>query len=712
MADDNNIAQCFTADAPITPSATMGALIAAFAPAVPGAAIPFDPTFPQLDGVITSSAQYELKLPAGVTVPPMAKPEARNILGFLEPFLKVMSTVLIVLGPIKVVIDIIIAIINVICAFPNPAKIAEAVIALLGAMLALAALFPVAAALVLLIQMLKTVIMILSAILLIIIPKIELIIRNFQQVFGTQQSNPSAAQGAMDKICAIVQDILNDLGILTPINAILSLIAAFGALKIGDICLAAPDDCCGDCPKIIRNPPEGRLMPLDVADDNTSFTVDLIDATYSSNIGGASALADVGAPIPFFREFDQALSLLNSIFAQPSDGEPLGSYVWDVDEYKDGIRVLIDRRLSSSSVATVVDSKRATIVYSTNHGLAVGHDLYFSRSSSSIASIQGFGRVVEVVSPSILIVEMDATATSTGTVSGSGLKTFGIHSIVSVARNHDNITLTLKNIAGASPPAGSDQINYRMIADEDKISSNSFMVRCRSNVQQAIADFQAETGPSPGGPSDGGKSPYFGPFADVIGIPPEDLGLSNIDAIKEAVQKRITDPGLPPDDIISLVQADIEKAKKVLETVMCSAISPTNSIFTASAQALDISSNQSITISFQPRSVGADGGQPIMAGMPPMIDINTIFTTTHGTLSEVSFNDQTGTYTATLTAASSGIAEVRAYFLTPDICSSPVQDAPRLGFPPKILEIRFVEGNLRPRRQGRQYLPSAGGRRR
>ena len=92
--------------------------------------------------------------------------------------------------------------------------------------------------------------------------------------------------------------------------------------------------------------------------------------------------------------------------------------------------------------------------------------------------------------------------------------------------------------------------------------------------------------------------------------------------------------------------------------------------------------------------------------------VQCLFTTTHGELSATEFNPSTGTYTAVLSAKTTGTADLRAFFVTTDACSTAEQDAPSLGFPPKIIQVRFIDGSLRPRRQDRQYLPSAGGRRR
>lgn len=700
-----DVAECLTSDDPVVQSDTMALLTSTLTPLLPGAGVSYNPDFPQIDGIIASSSQYTLKLPGGVETPSLSVPGATNILEFLQPVLNIISTALIVLGPVKILIDIIIAIINVFCSFPNPAKMAAAIIQLIAGLVQLATLFPIAAALVLLLELLKTIIMILSAILLIIVPKIELIIQNATTIAGAFSGDDTAAQGAADKICGIVQDILNDLGILAPINSLLSLIAAFAGLASPELCPAT--DCCSDCPKIVRNPPEGRLKFLSVGEEGRSFSVELIDATYSDNINSsATDLAEVGATIPFFRELEQTIPLLPINSIPPSADEPEGSYVEDISKYIDGFKVMIDRNLGAANISSVAESTQITAVYSVPHGFAKGQEIAFS------GSFGGLGTIVSVVNPTTFIADMTAPATSTVTIPVGNLVTYGVYDTASIARggieSNFNIVLTLPIIPGSTPPSGSN-IRYRMIVDEN--STKELVMGCRTDIETAIGDFNGATGEVPG--NDGNPaSPYYGSLKDLLGIEPSELRLDNVDALKSAVQARLNNPLLPPDDIIALVKADSDKIGRFLERTLCVSISATNSIFTASAQALDISSGQKIALTFQPRTIGVDGGKPAMAGMPPTIDVRGIFTTTHGTLSDIQFDIDSGTYTAELTSDSAGTAEIRAYFLTTDVCSSPAQDAPQLGFPPKILEVRFIEGNLRPRRQGRQYLPSAGGRRR
>ena len=705
---DKNIAECLTDDVNLSPSDLMANLTSTMAGVLPGAAVPFDPAFPQVDGIIAASSNYELKLPAGITFPSIPKPEATNILGFLQPLLSVISSFLMILGPIKIIIDVIIAIINLMCCFPNPAKMAQALVALILSMVGLAALFPIAAALVLLIQVLKTVIMILSAILLIIVPKIELIIKNAQTILQLSGNNDAAKEGAVNKICSTVQDILNDLGILSPINAIISLIALFSELGTVDFCTSSSGSCCDDCPKINRNPPQGRLDFTSTSPDGLSFIVDILDATYSANIEGASALADVGSVIPLFRSFEQSTPFLPFVVSSPSTEEPLGSYVWDILQMnsKGAFKILINKHLSGSSVSTTSGDKRAVVSYSDSHGLVVGHKIYLSWQSGYSGNATGFGKVVEVRNATTIVVEMDDEQTSTVTVAADHLSTYGIYDISLLEKNSDKIKMTLKLLPGASPPSGTS-INYRVIVDKNKLPDVE--LKCFPEVQIAKTAYDASVGEVPGN-DNVPASPYTDSLQKLLGVDITTLKLDNIDALKDAVQARINDPHRSPDDIVALIQADSDKMSRLLERALCVTVSAPNSIFTTSSEALDISLGKSVTLSFQPRSIGPNGGEPLMAGMPPTIDVRGIFTTTHGTISDIVFDSQTGTYTAQLTADSTGVAEIRAFFLTTDVCSSPAENIPSSGFPPKILQVRFIKGNLRPR--NRQYMPSAGGRRR
>lgn len=699
---------CITSDDPFEPSDTMALLTSTLTPSLPGAAVPYNPDFPQLDGIISSSMNYVLKLPAGITIPSMANPEATNILGFLQPLVDVISKALMILGPIKIIIDIIIAIINVFCSFPDPVKMAAAIIQLILAMISLATLFPIAAALVLLIELLKTIIMILSAILLIIVPKIELIIRNAQTVLELASEDEAAAKGATDKICGLIQDILNDLGILAPINSLLSLISAFAGLAMPELCPKIDSECCKDCPKIVRNPPQGRLQPGALTEDERGFTATLIDATYSRNTTpGIQQLAEVGSVIPFFRELEQTIPFLPLGFISPSSSEPDGSYIVDIIKYIKGFKIAIDKNLGPASISSVSGNKRITATYSVQHGFVEGQEVYFSGSFS------GFGRVRSIVSPTSFTADMANPANSTVTLPVDNLTTHGLYKISGMTRggfeNGFNPIITMSIVPGSVPPSGGS-VNYKMFVSEDDCG-DTLVINCRADVQSALEQFNASLGEVPG--NDGNQaSPFFSSLRELLGVDIDQLKLNNIDALKEAIQSRIVNPKKPPDDVVALVKSDIDRMSGFLERALCVTVNARNSVFEATAQALDISSDNKIILKFQPRSIGTNGGQAIMAGMPPTINVRGIFTTTKGTLSEVQFDSDTGTYTTELTSDSPGTAEIRAYFVTSDVCSSPAQDAPSLGFPPKVLEVKFIEGNLRPRRQGRQYLPSAGGRRR
>jgi hypothetical protein len=208
------------------------------------------------------------------------------------------------------------------------------------------------------------------------------------------------------------------------------------------------------------------------------------------------------------------------------------------------------------------------------------------------------------------------------------------------------------------------------------------------------------------------NSPYTGNITDLLGTPIPDIA-GFADDLRESIRSLLINPRVDPlTTFVPKVQAEIDIWKDILERALCVSVDPVNSTFSVSNQTVDISGASKAIVSFQPRSIGPDGGQPSLVGLPSNISVQCLFTTTHGELSETVFDPTTGTYSAELSAKTVGIADLRAYFVTNDVCATAEQDGPTRGFPPKVLQVRFVDGSLRPRRQDRQYLPSAGGRRR
>jgi len=718
MADDPNAAGCFTGDEsplPVTDAAAL--VLESFSALLPGSGVPFDPSKPQLDGVITSNEIYKINnLPGGTEKSMDAHPEATDILAFLQPMMTAISTIMMVLGPVKLVIDIIIAIINVICAIPNPIKIAQAMIPLFAALFKLASLFPAAAVLLIIIQVAKTIILILGGIILVALPKLLEIADNVTLIAEAVEL-PSAQNAAFQKICGIVQDILNDLAILSPIQAILSLIASFAGGGIANICgipTGGSDDtdCCDDCPQIVRNSPAGRLTITPPNSGSDTFDVTFSTALFSANLFGASDLATVGSEVPMYRSIEELLISPSPI---PSADEPLGSVLFDLQKFSPrGFTAALDIDLNPQSIRQIPSTKTVEITFSSPHRLSAGNSLLIMRSPAD-GRFDGEFKVSRIVSSTVIAIVDDrpfegltsqaAETFAAGTT--SVMRQFPLQSIRldGLPGQTRTVVATLGNreLCTLPPVSSGDSCNYFLIPREEVCQElvNTFTTGCLSSVAASRSEFGSLAGP-----------PYTGNITDILGTPIPDIS-GFADDLRESIRSLLINPRVDPlTTFVPKVQAEIDVWKDILERALCVSVDSVNSIFSVSNQTVDISGSSKATVSFQPRSIGPDGGQPSLVGLPSNINVQCLFTTTHGELSETVFDPATGTYSAELSAKTTGIADLRAYFVTNDVCATAEQDAPARGFPPKVLQVRFVDGSLRPRRQDRQYLPSAGGRRR
>lgn len=719
MADDPNSASCSTGDVsplPITDAAAL--VLASFSALLPGSGVPFDPSKPQIDGIITSNDIYKISNLPGATEKSMdAQPEGTDILAFLQPMLTAISTIMMVLGPVKLVIDIIIAIINVICAIPNPIKIAQAMVPLFAALLKLASLFPVAATLLVLIQVAKTIILILGGIILVVLPKLLEIAENVALITA-EDAFSSVQNSGFQKICGIVQDILNDLAILSPIQAILSLISAFAGGSIAGICGVDTggdeNACCDDCPQIVRNSPAGQLLIAPPGSGSDTFDVTFSTASFSANMFGAEDLAEVGSSIPLYRSIEGTLVAPSPL---PSENEPLGSVLFDLSTFSPrGFTAALDVGLVPASIRQIPATKTVELTFSSQHQLAAGNSILIMRSPAD-GRFDGEFKISQIISDTVVAIVDDRPFVgllsqqvqdfAAGVM--SVMRQFPVQSVrlSGPAGGTRQVVATLANRELSTLPAlnGSTGCNYFLIPREDVCQKlvSDFTTGCLSSVASTRSVFSASLR--------GPNSPYVGNITDLLGVAIPDLGFA--DELRASIQSLLTNPRVDPlTTFVPTIEAEINVWKDILERALCVSIDPVNSVFSVSNQTVDVSGSARATVSFQPRSIGPDGGQPSLVGLPSNISVQCLFTTTHGELSETRFDPATGTYSADLSAKTTGTADLRAYFVTTDACATAEQDAPTRGFPPKVLQVRFVDGSLRPRRQDRQYLPSAGGRRR
>lgn len=671
---------------------------------LPGLNLPYDVNTSLRNSAATSSPNFDINLPGGVTIPAIDKPEAEDMIGFLQPIMTALSAAMMVLGPAKIIIDIIIAIINVFCAFPDPFKIAEAIVKLMAALIPLLGLFPITAGMLLLLEVAKSVILILTAILSQLLPMMELIIENVQMAIAAiNGNNPTAVDAITAKICSVAQNMIDSLAILAPINKILAIINAFMRLASGGICAPGSNgeggDCCDDCPEIVRNPPVGSATV--VSNTDTTFKISLNSARFKPNYLGAPTVGNaiVGANIPVARPIDSVVMPITK-YSSPGAGSILGSRLVDLTYFRNTFTALL-----SLTLPVIANSASRTDNYilfnSNNHNFAIGDKINILTSGPLSNTFNGDFDIVDTTATTFTV---NSAGDDFAPVNTSALLIRKHYLMSDVELSNGEVILTLNGGLGELNITG-----YELVANESDILSNNLMTMgCMSSVSIGRGSFEqardidltaavtTNNGIFPAGTRwDSAPEVLLGteiPTIDEVGI-------------KQAIADFAANPldgGM--DVVYNKINFEIDRFKDIAARSLCLLVSSLNSTLTADVSVVDFSVDAVATISYQPRS---KDNKPLLIGIPSNIDINAVFTTNHGLLSDTAFDISTGTYTATLSADSPGVATVRAFFITTDVCSTP-QDTNA----PKVVNVQFVDGTQRARRASRQYIQSAGGRRR
>jgi hypothetical protein len=715
MADDSlNKLACFS-EGTVSPRAPDDVLAAFYSVAqslLPGLNIPFDVGFPLRNSAATSSPNYDLRLPGGVTIPKIDDKSATDMLGFLQPLMNAITMGLAILGPVKVIIDIVIAIVNVLCALPDPFKIGKAMIALMASLIPLLGLFPISAGLLILLEAVKSVIMILTAILMQILPKIDLVIENLDnarsQIFG---NNPAGAEGSMQKICTVLQTLLDELAILAPINKILDTINLFMGLAVGGIC-ATGEGCCDDCPPLVRTPPSGSCtLSSENTVDNT-FTVRLTTASWSANPVGAESVGGVtiGADIPVARVIDPILLAFGQTPAATADF-PLGSHLIDLATFSPAMFYTVfnfSRGRIQAETASLSNGV-VTIGTAADHGLRSGDQV---RISGGLIAGQIDGDYT-VGATSDRVFQYESATPAFSTMSARSLvvqKKYPIQTATLGSTSNpleSDVLITLNGSIGSAI-----MTTYEMVADESAVISAELMTQgCRAEVSNARNDFENERDNDlllAARTNNNGSLPAGAAFNSPPGVLlGADIPRIDEDGIKQIIVDFAANPvSAGRSAIFDKINLEIDKFRDLAARSLCLLVSSANSTFFVDQPVLDFNVG-SATFTYQPRS---KDNQPLLIGLPNNVEVNAIFTSTVGVLGQTQFDSTTGTYSATLSSTAPGTAAVRVFFVTNDVCS-----APRDGFSalaPKELTVQFLDGAQRPQRKDRKYIQSAGGRRR
>ncbi len=204
-------------------------------------------------------------LPGNVKVKPSGNPQLSSLGDVLSQMTGLMGQVFMVMGPLFIIVDVIKGIINVICALLNPGAIVSAVTDLiLNVLPPLLGLFPAFAGILIGLDICKLIIGIVVQMLTQIIPVIDLIVENFnsiQQFLAPPQFNFAVVEPISVKICMLLQQVANGIGLFDPLSIILDAFKVISQVAMSLPC-SSGDDCCGtvNCPPFIVNPPQGKAI--------------------------------------------------------------------------------------------------------------------------------------------------------------------------------------------------------------------------------------------------------------------------------------------------------------------------------------------------------------------------------------------------------------------------------------------------------------------
>lgn len=714
MADDSlDLLNCSPAGItqPRPPDDVLGAFYSVAQSLLPGLNLPYNVGAPLHNSQATSSNNYDLKLPGGVQIPKMDDKSATDMMSFLQPLMNAVIMGMAILGPVKVIIDIVIAIINVLCAIPDPLKIASALSTLMLALVPLLGLFPATAGLQVLLETAKSVIMILTSILMQILPKIDLVIENVKNAIAQLSGNNTAgADGSVAKICVVLQTLLDDLAVLAPINKILDLISSFMGLSVAGIC-SSSSDCCDDCPPIVRTPPSGIASIVTIDSEQNLSTIKLDSAVWTANEVGARPVGgiSIGSQIDLARPIDIVLSAFGQL-PSATNSDPLGTKLIDLAIFAPNMfESTFDFGTAKIRPVTVsASSGRATIITETEHSLSVNSVVRIT--NSTISSLNGRYKIISLTDKSFSF-EFDEI------LSQSSIRNTVIKEAFKV--NSASLKLTANTISdyycevviSGLVPSRFASGDYQMFALEDRIISAELMTNgCKSEVSNSRDQFEFERDVDFSTSivtNNGGLLP---PGAGYQSAPNVLLGIDIPRIDEEGIKQIIVDFAANPIDtsrnaVFDKLNLEIDKFKDLARRAACLLASSLNSTLASSKVVADFTDDP-ITITYQPRT---RDNQPLLVGIPSNVEVNAIFSTTFGVLGETQFDSSTGTYSTTLSATSAGNAEIKAYFVTSDVCSTP-RDSSTNG--QKTLSIQFLDGTAKPRRAGRNYIQSEGGRRR
>jgi hypothetical protein len=258
----------------------------------PNYGAPYDSSVQPSNGAgMNTDNLLQYKLPGGATINGMADPAEsksmgsaiNSLLATLSPFVSAYIMVLPILGIIR-------GILEVICAMMNPFAVIRAVIRLFKKWIpAFISLFPPLAGIILILGIIKVILAVVFFIMTVVLPVIQLIISNVKTLAASfdSDSNKQTRDAGRMKLQSLILELLNQLGILSVLKAILDLVYMVLKLSSGKPCkkgkkkkkknkfdltdietgvdeLSDDDTCCDEdvCPPVFSKPPSGKALVI------------------------------------------------------------------------------------------------------------------------------------------------------------------------------------------------------------------------------------------------------------------------------------------------------------------------------------------------------------------------------------------------------------------------------------------------------------------
>ena len=251
-------------------------------------------------------------MPGGGQVQGTPPPDMANLGDIITDLQRQLNVFASMYAIIAAIIQVIMCIIEIICALTNPFALIKAIIKLFGTCLPeLLLVIPQLASLAYIMCMVKIVIAIVTYVLTILIPLIQNIQTNIINLkLAVVDKDEDALAAIAFKVTSLIKELLNLLGVLAPLEAIITIIKALIGMGIGFPC--GDDDPCCDanaCPDVLKN------YYLD-GYDGALNTYQTGNSSYMTLFFSATKLSELQTLSSFFpREVD--LSLIDKISDAP-----------------------------------------------------------------------------------------------------------------------------------------------------------------------------------------------------------------------------------------------------------------------------------------------------------------------------------------------------------------------------------------------------------